>query len=346
MPSSIFANKHGPFSLLELEHISGAKIFAKNDLASSSMVHDLASLSEAKATDISMLHQKKYAKALETSLAGACIIAPENIKYAPESMFLLVHNNPYKAFALISQAFYPAEQLVPYIAASACISASAILGEGCRVEHGAYIGDNAVIGARCKIGVNSYIGDGVVLGDDCLIENNVSISNAVIGNKAQIYPGARIGQDGFGFASDADGHYKIPHRGRVLIGHDVAIGANTCIDRGSLKDTVIEDWVRIDNLVQIGHNVKIGRGSVIAGQAGLAGSTELGEFVSVGGQAGVCAHSIIGNNVNIMAQSGVMKDVAAGGSVGATPAMPVREYFRQITMLQQLVEHKFKSNKS
>ena len=340
MSSSISVNKHGPFSLSELEHISGAKIFANNDLASSFMIHDLASLSEAKATDISILHQKKYVKSLETSLAGACIIAPDNIKYAPERMFLLVHKNPYKAFALISQAFYPAEQLVPYIASSACISSSAILGKGCRVEHGAYIGENAVIGARCKIVVNSYIGDGVVLGDDCLIENNVSISNAVIGNKAQIYPGARIGQDGFGFASDADGHYKIPHRGRVLIGHDVAIGANTCIDRGSLKDTVIEDWVRIDNLVQIGHNVKIGQGSVIAGQAGLSGSTELGKSVLLGGQVGVSLHSKVGDGAVVMAQAGVVKDVEPGSKVSGYPAISARDWHRQTITLQRLVKNK------
>ena len=341
-----FANKCGPFSLAELGDISGAKIISKDTPPSSFIIHDVVSLFEARENDLSVLHQKKYVKELVRSLAGACIVAPAYVTYAPQSMHLLVHKNPYKAFALILQAFYPFEKNEAYIADNACISKSANIGSSCRIEHGAYIGKNVVIGDRCKIGVNTYIGDGVAIGDDCQIESNVSISNTIMGNNVLVYPGARIGQDGFGFASDEHGHYKIPHRGRVLIGNDVAIGANTCIDRGSLKDTVIGDWCRIDNLVQIGHNVKIGKGSIIAAQAALAGSTEVGEFVSLGGQVGIASHSKIGNRAILAAKTGVMKDIQAGAIMGGCPAVPIRDWHKQTITLRRMVERdKGSSNK-
>ena len=338
MNISTVINKCGPFNLSELESISGAKLHAKHALGSAFLVHDLAPLSKASNTDLSILHQKKYIKALQHSLAGACIVSPDHVDYAPKNMLLLVHKNPYKAFALISQAFYPPEKNEAYIAESACISSTAILGKDCRIEHGAYIGKNVRIGERCKIGVNTYIGDNVTMGNDCLIENNASISNAIIGNNALIYPGARIGQDGFGFASDGHGHYKIPHRGMVIIGNDVEIGANTCIDRGSLKNTIIEDWCRIDNLVQIGHNVKIGRGSILAGQVGVAGSTDLGEFVCLGGQVGIGAHLNIGSKVTVVPQGGVIKNVESNAIMGGYPAMPVRDWHRQTITLQRMIK--------
>ncbi len=340
MCSSTVVNKSGPFSLSELEVISGAKLYAHHALQSSFLVHGLAPLSEAGETDLSILHQKKYIKALQQSSAGACIVAPDYVDYAPQNMLLLVHKNPYKAFALISQAFYPSEKNDAYIAESAHVSNTAVLGKDCRVEHGAYIGKNVCIGARCKIGVNTFIGDGVTMGDDCQIENNVSISHAIIGNNALVYPGARIGQDGFGFASDEHGHYKIPHRGMVVIGHHVEIGANACIDRGSLKNTIIEDWCRIDNLVQIGHNVKIGRGSILAGQSGVAGSTVLGDFACIGGQAGIGAHLNIGQRVTVVPQGGVIKDVESHSTMGGYPAMPVRDWHKQTITLQRMVKHK------
>ena len=340
MKSSAIFNKSGPFSLSELATISGARLASDDPLNASFLVHDLAPLSTAGTTDLAILHQKKYIKALQHSLAGACIIAPDYVEYAPKQMLLLVHNNPYKAFALISQAFYPAYPHEPYIAVSAFIDDTAILGKDCRIEHGAYIGKNVMIGDRCKIGVNTYVGDGVSMGDDCIIENNVSLTHTLMGNRVVVYPGARLGQDGFGFASDAEGHYKIPHRGKVVIGNHVEIGANSCIDRGSLTNTIIEDWCRIDNLVQIGHNVKIGRGSILAGQSGVAGSTELGEFVSLGGQVGIGAHLKIGQHVRVVPQGGVIQDVNPGAVVGGYPAMPVRDWHRQTITLHRMVKNK------
>ena len=335
LSTSRFIKKSGPFRLSELAKFSGAEAISDN---ASFLVYDLASLSDAQATDLSVLHQKKYINALEKSSAGACIIKPSHIEYAPQGMHLLVHNNPYKAFALISQVFYTSERKSSHIAESASVAKSAILGNQCRIEHGAYIGENVVIGDRCTIGVNTYIGDGVVMGDDCQIENNVSICCTIMGNKVVVYPGARVGQDGFGFASDQDGHYKISHSGKVLIGNDVEIGANTCIDKGSLKDTIIEDLCRIDNLVQIAHNVKIGKGTILAGQVGIAGSSELGEFVTLGGQAGVANHAKIGSKATVMVRSLVLKDVNAGARMGGYPAVSLNDWHRQTISLKKIIK--------
>lgn len=338
MSSHQFSTPVGPFSLSELARIADASLL--NDKSASFMVSNIASLSDADSSNLSMLHQKKYLSALKKSLAGACIIAPEYVDYAPKHMHLLLHKNPYKAYALITQAFYPAEKIQNFIAPTSHISPSATIGEQCQIEHGAYIGHKAKIGNRCKIGVNSFIGDGVVLGDDCLIENNVSICNTIMGNKVLVYPGARIGQDGFGFASDAAGHYKIPHLGGVIIGSDVEIGANTCIDRGSLGNTVIGDCCRLDNLVQIGHNVKVGRGSVIVAHAGIAGSTELDEFVTLAGRASVIGHLKIGKNATVLVGSVVLQDVEPGARMGGFPAIPARHWLKQVHTLKQLVKHK------
>ncbi|HAT6978783.1 TPA: UDP-3-O-(3-hydroxymyristoyl)glucosamine N-acyltransferase [Legionella pneumophila] len=338
-----FSKPAGPFRLSELAQISGATLYeGKGEVFT---VSGLAKISEATINDLVMLHQKKYVKELKNTAARACIIGPDYVKFAPDYMYLLIHPNPYKAFALIAQAFYPLEKSSSFIAPSAMIESTALIGSDCYIAHGAYIGNQVKIGNRCKIGVNTYIGDGVAIGDDCLIEDNVSIRHAVVGNQVVIYPGARIGQDGFGFASDANGHYKIPHAGGVIIGNDVEIGANTCIDRGSLNNTVIEDWCRLDNLVQIGHNVKIGKGSVIVAQVGIAGSTEIGEHVTLAGQVGVIGHLRIGKGATVLASGKVYKNVKPGDRVGGHPAVSISEWQKQIRFLKTAIKSK-KSPKS
>jgi UDP-3-O-[3-hydroxymyristoyl] glucosamine N-acyltransferase len=196
------------------------------------------------------------------------------------------------------------------------------------------------LGARCRVGPNTAIGAAVELGDDCRIGANVTLSHCRIGARVVLHPGVRIGQAGFGFAPDPSGPVKIPQLGRVIVGDDVDIGANTTIDRGSGHDTVIGAGTMIDNLVQIGHNVAIGRGCILAGQVGVSGSTRLGDFVMAGGQVGFAGHLTIGSGARIAAKSGLMRDVAPGETVGGNPAVPMRLFMKQVALLQRLARKK------
>ncbi|MBY0430781.1 MAG: UDP-3-O-(3-hydroxymyristoyl)glucosamine N-acyltransferase, partial [Rhodospirillales bacterium] len=258
-------------------------------------------------------------------------------------MALLLTDQPYHAYARIAQAFYPMPRLEGWTAPNAVVDAGAIIGEGCRIEWGAVIGPGVEIGRNCHIGANAVIGAGVVIGDDGIIGANATISHAIIGRRAFIYPGVRIGQDGFGFAMSPLGHLKVPQLGRVIIHDDVEIGANTTIDRGAGPDTVIGAGCRIDNLVQIGHNVQLGRGCVIVAQVGISGSTRLDDFVAIGGQVGIGGHLRIGTGAQVAAQSGVMRDVPAGKTMCGSPAIDARDYWRQTVVLSQLAKTKSRS---
>ena len=252
-------------------------------------------------------------------------------------MALLLSEAPYMAFAKIARAFYP--DAVPPdggIDDSAVVHPSAQIGVGTRIEAGVVIGRQARLGAACHIAANAVIGDGVTLGDNCRIGAGASISHSIIGNRVYIYPGARIGQDGFGFATGPAGHLRIPQLGRVIIHDDVEIGANSTIDRGAGPDTVIGAGCMIDNLVQIGHNVQMGRGCVIVAQVGISGSTKLGDFVVIGGQAGLAGHWTIGTGVRMAARSGVTHHIPDGVEVGGAPAVPIREWRRQVVGIARL----------
>ena len=220
------------------------------------------------------------------------------------------------------------------------IDENATLGVDCRVDAGAVIGPRSEIGARCHIGANTVVDAGSVIGSDCVIGACASLSHCLIGNRVVIYPGARIGQDGFGFFSGPEGHLRIPQIGRVIIHDDVEIGANTTIDRGSGPDTIIGEGCMIDNLVQIAHNVRLGRGCVIAGQVGISGSTKLGDFVFCGGQVGLAGHVTIGDGVKLAAKTGVMRDIAPGLAYAGAPAVPLAQWKRQVVALARLTQRK------
>jgi UDP-3-O-[3-hydroxymyristoyl] glucosamine N-acyltransferase len=198
------------------------------------------------------------------------------------------------------------------------------------------IGARAEIGANCRIAPGVVVGEGVVIGPDCRIGALASLSHAVLGARVYIYPGVRIGQEGFGFTPGPAGFVTVPQLGRVLIGDDVEVGANTTIDRGSAQDTVIGTGSRLDNQVQIGHNVRLGRCCVVVAQAGISGSTVLEDFVVVAAQAGLAGHLRIGAKARIGAQSGVMRDVEAGADVLGAPAVRSRDFFRGVTTLRKL----------
>ena len=201
------------------------------------------------------------------------------------------------------------------------------------------IGEKAKIAPGCVIGANSVIGAGCVLGEGTRIGSNVSIVCSLIGERVLIHSGVRIGQDGFGFAMGEE-HLKVPQLGRVVIGDDVEIGANTTVDRGSGPDTVIGTGSKIDNLVQIAHNVHLGRGCVIVAQAGISGSTKLDDYVVVGGQSGLTGHLHLGTGAQVAGNSGVMRDVGPGETVGGSPAVPIRDWHRQTVALSRLAGKK------
>ena len=185
---------------------------------------------------------------------------------------------------------------------------------------------------------STYIGANCVIGNDCTIHSNVNITNAIIGNNVIIHSGVSIGQDGFGYAYNNGRHHKVPQVGRVIIGDDVEIGANTTIDRGSAPDTIIGEGTKIDNLVQIGHNVKIGKHCIIVSQVGISGSTEIGDYTIIAGQAGIAGHLKIGSQVQVAAQAGITRDLEDKAIVGGTPAVPLRQYHKQALALAKLTE--------
>jgi UDP-3-O-[3-hydroxymyristoyl] glucosamine N-acyltransferase len=241
---------------------------------------------------------------------------------------------------MVAQAFYPSPAPVAWISPSAHVDSSARIGADCWIDHGVVIGAGVEIGDRCRIGSHAVIGAGVVIGADGTIGANATVQCALIGAKVNIYPGARIGQDGFGFAMGVQGHLKVPQLGRVIIGNNVEIGANTTIDRGAGPDTVIGDGCWIDNLVQIGHNVQLGRGCVVVAQVGISGSTQFGDFVAAGGQSGFAGHLKIGSGAKIAAQAGVIGDVPAGQTYGGYPAVPRLEWLRQSVILGKMARAK------
>jgi UDP-3-O-[3-hydroxymyristoyl] glucosamine N-acyltransferase len=255
----------------------------------------------------------------------------------------LISPEPYRAYARIAAAFHPdgaapsaAHPPKPAISEAASIDPTASVGAACRIGAGAVLEAGAAIGPRCRIGSGAVIGEGVVLGSDCRIGPGASLGYCVIGCRVVVHAGARIGQDGFGFALGEDEHLKVPQVGRVLIGDDVEIGANSTIDRGSGPDTVIERGCKIDNLVMIAHNVRLGAGCVVVAQSGISGSTSIGDGSVLAAQVGITGHLTIGPGVRLAARSAVIRDLPGGATYGGAPAIPVRDWRRQMAAISRL----------
>ncbi|WP_374445629.1 UDP-3-O-(3-hydroxymyristoyl)glucosamine N-acyltransferase [Stella sp.] len=300
----------------------------------------VATVADAGATEIVFVEDRRYLDALAESAAGACFLQAELAERAPAGMALLVTRGPQRAFAIAAAALHPAEAAVPGIAAGAWVDPAAVVDPSCEIAAGAHVGPGAVLAAGTILGANAVVGRNCMIGEGTRVGAGASISHARIGARVVIHPGVRIGQDGFGVVPGRDGHVKVPQLGRVVIGDDVEIGANTTIDRGALGDTVIGPGCFIDNLVQIGHNVRLGRGCIIAGQVGISGSTIVGDHVMMGGQAGLTGHLHIGDGARIAAKAGVMRDVAPGMAVSGAPAVPIAEHLRQAVVLRRLTKGK------
>lgn len=339
MQHSGFFNKVGPFTLGQIAKQIGATL--TNDDYSSRSIEDVRPLQTAGSNHLSFFTNRRYADQLTTTAAGACIVGTSDAEKVPAATAILTAPTPYIAFAKLLLMFY-ADAMHSKAAASTInesgqlIHPTALIGENVSIEPGAIIGREAVIGSGTTIAAGAIIGYRVVLGNDCYIGAGAALTHALVGNGVTIHTGVRVGQDGFGFAPGAEGHLKVPQIGSVIIGDNVEIGANTTIDRGTLSDTVIGEGTKIDNLVQIAHNVVIGRHCIIVAQSGIAGSAELGDFVVMGAQSGILGHVKVGAGAQIAGMAHVKNDVDPGARMGGTPARPFKEWAREVAALKLL----------
>jgi UDP-3-O-[3-hydroxymyristoyl] glucosamine N-acyltransferase len=296
----------------------------------------VAPLQSAGPAQVSFLDNRRYLPELQRTRAGAVIVHPDHVAKVPVTAVALATPEPYLGWARVAALFHPPAPLRPGVHPTAVVEMGAEVDPTAEVGPFAVVGAGARIGPRCRVGQGAAVGPGVVLGEDCRVGAHASVSHTLAGARVYIYPGARVGQEGFGFAMTVQGFVTVPQLGRVILEDDVEVGANSTIDRGSAQDTVIGAGSRLDNLVQIGHNVRLGRCCVIVAQAGISGSTVLEDFVMIGGQGGLTGHLRIGRKARIGAQAGVMADVPAGAEVVGSPSMPVREFFRQVAVLRRL----------
>ncbi len=331
-----FFTRAGPFRIDELAKVIGASL--QDPSRAEVMLEDVMPLTDAGTGHLSFIDNRKYVGAFRTTKATAVIASSELIDQAPDGAALLVAEDPYRAYALAAVAFYPTPPVTPEIAETAVIADDAAVDPLAAVKDGAVIGADAQLGARTVVEANVVIGPGVRIGQDCRIGANAVLRNCILDDRVILHSGVSVGQDGFGFAPGPQGHLKVPQLGRVIIESDVEIGANTTIDRGAGPDTVIGAGSKLDNLVQIAHNVRIGRGCIIVSQVGISGSTHIGDFVMIGGQAGLTGHLTIGDGAKIAAQSGVMRDVPPGATVGGSPAKNMREWLKETAVLGKLAK--------
>lgn len=338
MADGRFFKNSGPFSASDIVQISGGELAGAD--ADGRMYTDVMPLDKATSDEVSFLDNKKYKASFSKSAAGLCIIRPEMSDKAPEGMALLLTQDPYTAYARVAIAFYPTDISSSVISEAVTVHGTARIGKNCSIASGVHIGANVTIGDNCTIHANSVISAGCMIGADTQIGSCVSLQCCLVGKSVIIHPGVRIGQDGFGFAPGAQGHLKVPQLGRVIVGDTVEIGANTTIDRGTGPDTIIGDGTKIDNLVQIGHNAEIGRHCFIVAQVGISGSTKIGDFSMIGGQVGIAGHLEIGSGVKVAAQSGIMRNVGDGETIGGSPAQPMKQWMREIAMVQKLAKKK------
>jgi len=286
----------------------------------------------------------KNASMLDGVRAAALICTPDVVDKASDDMAILVSSSPHRDFAAVGRLLFPAAARPGAVTGETGVSpaahvhAEARLEDGAIVEAGAVIGPGVEIGAGTVVGPNAVIGPNCRIGRDCFVGPSATVLHALIGDRVIVHAGVRIGQDGFGYVGGRTGPEKVPQIGRVIIQNDVEIGANTTVDRGALGDTVIGEATKIDNLVQIAHNVRIGRACLIAGQCGLSGSVTLGDGVMLGGSVGLADHIAIGSGAAIAARAGVMNDVPAGARWAGSPARPLREFFREVSAIRKLTE--------
>jgi UDP-3-O-[3-hydroxymyristoyl] glucosamine N-acyltransferase len=314
----------------EIVKLTGAEL--RGDADSAYVIAGIATLERGGPSDLVVLDQPRFADAARSTAAGACLTNRDLAKCVPPNVALLIAEKPFDAFVTVARTLFP-DALRPSslfaghgagagVAPGAVMHPSARLESGVTVDPGAVIGAGAEIGSGTVIGANAVIGADVRIGRDCAIGPNASIAHALIGDRVTVHAGCLIGQDGFGSALHLEPRRKLPQIGRVIIQDDVEIGAGVSIDRGGLSDTIIGEGTKIDNQVQVGHNVIIGRHCVLVAQVGIAGDVVVEDHVMLGGQVSVADHLTIGEGAKIAAQSGVVADIPAGQSWVPSVALP------------------------
>jgi len=328
------------FALAELAERVGGEVAGD----AGAVIVRVAPLDEAGPGDLSFFANRKYRRSFEESRASAVVVEPD--EGVPAGRTVLRAKNAYLAFAKISTLFHPPQQAVPDSSPQAFVHPAAQVHPSAELMPFAYVGAEAVVGARCILYPGAYVGPGARLGEDCVLWPNAVVrERCTLGDRVVLQPGCIVGSDGFGYAFDPAGeggsgprHYKVPQVGIVAIEDDVELGANVCVDRATLGATRVGRGSKLDNMVQIAHNVEVGPLSILCGQVGIAGSTKLGAGVVAGGQVGISGHVSIGDGAKLSGQAGIMSDVGPGEMVGGSPARPYRDWLRLEAMLSRLPE--------
>ena len=319
-------------TLGELARLVGGELRGDSELR----IRGVAGLEEAKTNEISFVVGPKYVGKAHETKAGALIVPP---KLKSLNKPLIITDNPYLAFAKILTFFAPKPHPPLGVSSEAHIGAEVKLGDSVSIQPNVYLGDCAVLGDRVTLHGGVYVGSEVCIGDDSIVYPNVTIlDRCIIGNRVIIHSGSVVGSDGFGFAEDGSSYFKIPQVGIVQIDDDVEIGANCTIDRATMGKTWIQRGAKIDNLVQIAHNVVVGEDSIIIAQVGISGSTKIGKNVILAGQVGVTGHLEIGDDVRVGAQSGIAKSIPSGQTVSGSPAISHRDWLKNCQILSRLPE--------
>ncbi|MHA1523122.1 MAG: UDP-3-O-(3-hydroxymyristoyl)glucosamine N-acyltransferase [Alphaproteobacteria bacterium] len=336
--ASFFENK-GPFDTAHLMQVTGARPATKTLPAS--LITDVAPIDDAGPGDITFLGDAKMQSQLAKTRAGACLVTQALHELVAQGTLALICENPELAFVQVLAQFYPAAASSTswaddFSGFAGPVHPQARLEEGVVICPGALVCAQAEIGAGTIIGPNTVIGPKVKIGRGCAIGPNCSIIHALVGNRVIIHAGAALGQDGFGYTQGPDGLVKFPQIGRVVVQDDVEIGANCTIDRGAMVDTVIGEATKLDNLVQVAHNVVIGRHCAIAGQTGMSGSVAIGDGVMIGGQSGIGPHVTIGAGAQLAGGTGAVRNINPGERVAGRPHRPMKQLARELWMIEKL----------